>query len=55
FYPVLTVPYELIARIFLLCLPPDGRVKPSPRAAPLLLVQICRNWRQIALGTKQLW
>ncbi|KAJ7115355.1 hypothetical protein C8R44DRAFT_538360, partial [Mycena epipterygia] len=54
-YPVITVPYELVAHIFLHCLPADGRVRPSPRAAPLLLAQICSDWRQIALETKQLW
>ncbi|KAJ7131164.1 hypothetical protein C8R44DRAFT_592305, partial [Mycena epipterygia] len=54
-YPVITVPYEIIALIFVHCLPADGRVKPSPHAAPLLLAQICSAWREIALRTRQLW
>ncbi|KAJ6565831.1 hypothetical protein DFH09DRAFT_1363622 [Mycena vulgaris] len=49
------VPYEIIARIFADCLPGDGRVKPLPHAAPLLLAQICSQWRQIALETRELW
>ncbi|KAF8154340.1 hypothetical protein K438DRAFT_1863218 [Mycena galopus ATCC 62051] len=35
------LPFELHSKIFLYCLPPDGR--------------ICRQWRAIALGTPQLW
>ncbi|KAJ7827093.1 hypothetical protein B0H13DRAFT_1657130, partial [Mycena leptocephala] len=53
-YPVLTLPYEITSRIFVACLPSDG-VRPSPDAAPLLLAQICRHWRKIALSTGELW
>ncbi|KAJ7719145.1 hypothetical protein B0H16DRAFT_1255598, partial [Mycena metata] len=52
---VSTIPVEIISQIFLECLPADGRVRPSPHRAPLLLAQICRRWREIALGTGQLW
>ncbi|KAJ7455797.1 hypothetical protein FB451DRAFT_1277441 [Mycena latifolia] len=54
-YPVLTLPNEIISRIFVECLPSHGRVRPSRRRAPLLLAQICRHWREIALSTCQLW
>ncbi|KAJ7021534.1 hypothetical protein C8F04DRAFT_1140431 [Mycena alexandri] len=54
-YDVTTIPVEIISRIFVHCLPTDGRVRPSPHRAPLLLAQICRRWREIALGTVQLW
>ncbi|KAJ7200849.1 hypothetical protein GGX14DRAFT_371966, partial [Mycena pura] len=54
-YPVLTLPDEIISRIFVDCLPSHGRVCPSQRTAPLLLAQICRLWRDIALETCELW
>ncbi|KAJ7622571.1 hypothetical protein DFH06DRAFT_1009508, partial [Mycena polygramma] len=54
-YPVHLLPPEIIARIFVDCLPVHGRVRPSPTAPPLLLAQICRDWRAIALGTCELW
>ncbi|KAJ7734261.1 hypothetical protein B0H16DRAFT_1767529 [Mycena metata] len=54
-YDVSTIPVEIISQIFVECLPADGRVRPSPPRAPLVLTQICRRWREIALGTGQLW
>ncbi|KAJ7137541.1 hypothetical protein C8R43DRAFT_1109833 [Mycena crocata] len=54
-YPVLTLPYEVISRIFVACLPWHGRVRPAPLAPPLLLAQICGHWREVALGTCELW
>ncbi|KAJ6471744.1 hypothetical protein C8R47DRAFT_742515 [Mycena vitilis] len=54
-YPVRLLPPEIIARIFVDCLPDHGRVRPSPMAPPLLLAQICRDWREIALGTCGPW
>ncbi|KAJ7932274.1 hypothetical protein B0H13DRAFT_1857108 [Mycena leptocephala] len=54
-YPVLTPPSEIIVRIFVQCLPSHGRMRPSPVTAPLLLAQICRHWRDIALSSCQLW
>ncbi|KAJ7084938.1 hypothetical protein C8R44DRAFT_541434, partial [Mycena epipterygia] len=54
-YPVLTIPNELTAKIFIRCLPDHGRVRPSEIAAPLLLAQVCRQWRDVALDTGDLW
>ncbi|KAJ7668777.1 hypothetical protein DFH06DRAFT_1039284, partial [Mycena polygramma] len=54
-YPVLSLPPEITARIFVECLPVHGRVRPSPTAPPLLLAQICRDWRETALNTCELW
>ncbi|KAJ7223557.1 hypothetical protein GGX14DRAFT_658502 [Mycena pura] len=54
-YPVLTLPVEMTSRIFLQCLPSHGHVAPSPTTAPLLLAQICRHWREVALSTSRLW
>ncbi|KAJ6454377.1 hypothetical protein C8R45DRAFT_1189527 [Mycena sanguinolenta] len=50
-----TLPVELHSKIFCFCLACDGRVRPSPTAAPLLLAQVCSHWRAIALATPQLW
>ncbi|KAJ7922486.1 hypothetical protein B0H13DRAFT_2317321 [Mycena leptocephala] len=54
-YPVVTLPTEITARIFIECLPTHGRVSPSPSTAPLVLAQICHGWRDIALSTPELW
>ncbi|KAJ6537117.1 hypothetical protein B0H19DRAFT_900608, partial [Mycena capillaripes] len=54
-FPILSLPDEITSTIFIHCLPAHGRVRPSPRRAPLLLAQICKLWREIALSTGQLW
>ncbi|KAJ6563934.1 hypothetical protein B0H19DRAFT_1140056, partial [Mycena capillaripes] len=53
--PALAIPYEPTSQIFSNCLSRDRRVRPSPQTAPLLLAQICRQWRTIALSIPQLW
>ncbi|KAJ7277372.1 hypothetical protein C8J57DRAFT_184867 [Mycena rebaudengoi] len=53
-YPILTLPSEITAEIFLRCLP-DGNVPPHPSNAPLLLLVICTSWRDLALSTPALW
>jgi hypothetical protein len=52
-YPVLTLPPEISSHIFLHAIPTHS--KPSSLTAPLLLTQICRQWRAIALATPSLW
>ncbi|KAJ7660786.1 hypothetical protein DFH06DRAFT_1472092 [Mycena polygramma] len=55
-YPVLTLPNELIADIFLHFLPVYPLCPPlTGRLSPTLLTQICRRWREVALGTPELW
>ncbi|KAJ7449210.1 hypothetical protein FB451DRAFT_1287835 [Mycena latifolia] len=54
-YPVLTLPTEITSRIFVQCLPTDGRVRPSSSTTPMVLTQICRQWRDVALATCELW
>ncbi|KAK7052292.1 F-box domain-containing protein [Favolaschia claudopus] len=54
-YPVLSLPPEIISEIFLRCLPSASYAESSPEDAPLLLTQICRQWRQVALQTPGLW
>lgn len=62
-YPVLTLPNEIVSEIFIKALPeepyrsPPDDASPSPSgpSCPLLLGQVCRRWRQIALSTPSLW
>ncbi|KAJ7274148.1 hypothetical protein C8J57DRAFT_1062663, partial [Mycena rebaudengoi] len=53
-YPVLTIPLEVTSNIFEQSIPEDSP-HPSPENAPLLLTQICRQWRATALATPSLW
>ncbi|KAJ7166853.1 hypothetical protein C8R46DRAFT_1351106 [Mycena filopes] len=53
-YPILTIPVEITAEIFIHCLP-DTPAPPSSRMAPMLLARICRQWRDIACSTPRLW
>ncbi|KAJ7757583.1 hypothetical protein B0H16DRAFT_1885596 [Mycena metata] len=61
-YPVLTLPPEILSDIFIRCLsaPPPAfddckTYAPNTKLAPLLLLQVCRTWRDIALSTPFLW
>ncbi|KAJ7153805.1 hypothetical protein C8R46DRAFT_1006468 [Mycena filopes] len=49
------LPEDVIREIFLACLPSRGNPVMSAREAPMLLVQVCSNWRKIAFSTPQLW
>ncbi|KAJ7918339.1 hypothetical protein B0H13DRAFT_1607472 [Mycena leptocephala] len=55
-YPVLTLPSEILSEIFIhflllrpLCPPLAGLLSPTP------LTQICRQWREVAQATPELW
>ncbi|KAJ7617201.1 hypothetical protein FB45DRAFT_1063716 [Roridomyces roridus] len=52
-YPVLALPPEITTEIFLWCIDTGQRVGSSE--APLLLTQICRDWRSLAIATPALW
>ncbi|KAJ7366842.1 hypothetical protein DFH08DRAFT_1004438 [Mycena albidolilacea] len=58
-YPVFTLPHEITSNIFLHCLPAEtsstAKKGPNLARAPLLLLQVCRTWRDIALSTPRLW
>ncbi|KAJ7471806.1 hypothetical protein FB451DRAFT_308206 [Mycena latifolia] len=54
-YPVLTLPFDIISQIFVYCLPQEDDALPWRTEAPLLLAGICREWRDIALCTHELW
>ncbi|KAJ7277289.1 hypothetical protein C8J57DRAFT_1019439, partial [Mycena rebaudengoi] len=53
-YPVLTLPPEITSETFVQCLP-HGNVSPHPSTAPLILLVICRAWRDLAISTPALW
>ncbi|TFK40322.1 hypothetical protein BDQ12DRAFT_680744 [Crucibulum laeve] len=53
--PIARLPYELLVEIFIHCLPKHPFIIPSRVQAPLVLTQICREWRTIALSTPTLW
>ncbi|KAJ7076017.1 hypothetical protein B0H15DRAFT_865155 [Mycena belliarum] len=57
YYPILTVPREIIEEIFVFCLPNGGDDPqvPHPSAAPMVLLNVCQHWRNIALSTPRLW
>ncbi|KAJ6561465.1 hypothetical protein DFH09DRAFT_494198 [Mycena vulgaris] len=60
-FPLLTLPVEITAEIFLLCLPPietlrNFRVSINLKTqAPTIFLGVCRTWRDIALETPALW
>ncbi|KAJ7766737.1 hypothetical protein B0H16DRAFT_1366835 [Mycena metata] len=46
-------PAEILGEIFIYCL--EEMVYPDPKIAPLLLCNVCRRWREVALSTPRLW
>lgn len=54
--PVRRMPVELLEHIFTWCLPEQWQNNSfTSRSTQLLLSQICRRWRHIALRTRGLW
>jgi len=51
------VPREILAQIFLSCLPrrPIDHKQPDLKISPMTLCHICSYWRNVALGTPRLW
>jgi hypothetical protein len=54
-YPVLTLPFDITSQIFVYCLPPEADALSRRTEAPLLLTGICRDWRDTAIATHELW
>ncbi|KAJ7602657.1 hypothetical protein DFH06DRAFT_1258605, partial [Mycena polygramma] len=55
-YPVLTLPPEIVCKIFIHFLPTYPGFPPlTGILSPTLLTQICQRWREIALETPALW
>ncbi|KAJ6573380.1 hypothetical protein DFH09DRAFT_1277033 [Mycena vulgaris] len=53
--PVRRLPDDIVGTIFVAALPSTRNPAISSDEAPLLLCQICRSWRIIALATPRLW
>ncbi|KAJ7685674.1 hypothetical protein DFH06DRAFT_1159123 [Mycena polygramma] len=51
----LALPPEIVAQIFMHCLPAAKFIAPNITAAPLILCGVCRLWREVALSTPRLW
>lgn len=53
--PVARLPFEISSEIqvFVQCLP--SRERPAAAHAPVLLLNICNAWSDIALSTRALW
>ncbi|KAJ7225018.1 hypothetical protein C8J57DRAFT_1093730, partial [Mycena rebaudengoi] len=55
-YPVLTLPVEITAEIFINFIPIYPLRPPlTGLLSPALLGQVCHKWRDVALGTPRLW
>ncbi|KAJ7756282.1 hypothetical protein B0H16DRAFT_1539243 [Mycena metata] len=55
-HPIQNLPPEILAQVFVHFLPAYPEFPPlSGRLSPLLLCQICQEWRAIALSTPSLW
>ncbi|KAJ7444625.1 hypothetical protein B0H11DRAFT_440597 [Mycena galericulata] len=55
FYPISSIPDDILSSIFFHCLPDNDRGRPSRREAPLNLAGVSRHWRTVALSTSELW
>ncbi|KAJ7033668.1 hypothetical protein C8F04DRAFT_1103762 [Mycena alexandri] len=64
--PAVLLPTEILAEIFIICLPNQQskwdfyRIVGNPRTlrsheAPLLVANVCRRWREVAVSTPRLW
>ncbi|KAJ7034685.1 hypothetical protein C8F04DRAFT_559073 [Mycena alexandri] len=54
---VLALPFDVMSQIFVLALPPESLLLPSTPIppGPLLFASICRQWREFAFATHELW
>ncbi|KAG2145157.1 hypothetical protein DEU56DRAFT_195002 [Suillus clintonianus] len=53
--PLWRLPTEILSQIFHHCLPEHKYLSPASNLAPMLLTRICRQWREVAMGTPSLW
>ncbi|KAJ7506870.1 hypothetical protein B0H11DRAFT_245559 [Mycena galericulata] len=54
--PMARLPLEISSNIFMQCLSTTNTITlPNPRGPPMVFVQICQSWRNIALSTPSLW
>uniref|UniRef100_A0A0W0G8T9 F-box domain-containing protein n=1 Tax=Moniliophthora roreri TaxID=221103 RepID=A0A0W0G8T9_MONRR len=53
--PIRGISEDVLAEIFLHCLPTDRIPSRSVAEAPIVLIMVCRKWKEIALRTPRLW
>jgi len=53
--PIRQLSSEVLAEIFIYCLPSDRNSTRSLSEAPLLLGLVCKRWREVSLSTPHLW
>ncbi|KAG2072470.1 hypothetical protein BDR04DRAFT_413481 [Suillus decipiens] len=53
--PISLLPTEILAQIFLYCVPADENWTPVPHLSPMLLTTVCRRWREVAMDMSTLW
>ncbi|KAJ7902223.1 hypothetical protein B0H13DRAFT_1882710 [Mycena leptocephala] len=57
--PMMRLPVEIVAEIFILCLPDtypgSSDQLPAKSRAPLLLLNICKHWADVAVSPPALW
>ncbi|KAH7912185.1 hypothetical protein BJ138DRAFT_1148952 [Hygrophoropsis aurantiaca] len=53
--PVHRVPHEILGEIFTQCLPTIPYPTPMSQSSPMVLTNICRRWRAVAVSTPRLW
>lgn len=53
--PVRRIPPEVLGEIFYHCLPIAPYVTPRDVESPMVLTQVCRHWRAVAMSTPRLW
>ncbi|KAF8205659.1 hypothetical protein K438DRAFT_1757013 [Mycena galopus ATCC 62051] len=52
----LALPLEILAEIFTYCVPDDREfIIPTLTTMPLVLCGLCRQWREVAISTPELW
>ena len=53
--PIQQIPIEVLQHIFSLCRPSERHPKIDPTEAPLLLTQVCHEWKNVAESRPTLW
>jgi len=53
--PVRRLPLDVLCEIFTRCLPTERNPTMSAKDAPLLLMHVCKSWREATLSFPELW
>ncbi|KAJ7836567.1 hypothetical protein B0H14DRAFT_1121553, partial [Mycena olivaceomarginata] len=49
------LPHDVLGEIFMACLAPNTYSSMKATESPLVLSQICSDWRRLAISTRRLW